>query len=178
MSSSTPSRWRCRIFSVQALVRRHAGERGLLLRRGDDVGVLEVVDAALERVRAAVEDQVVGQLPLRLGDLVDRAHVRRVHDRDVEPGVDGVMQEHGVQDGPRRRVEPERDVRDAQHRPHPRQETVVGSVTQQCRHVAHRPDIGRNDVRDNKDAVGLQQPPPHRQHALELVRAQILHHRI
>ncbi len=45
---------------------------------------LEVADEALERVLAAVEDEVVGQLALLLGDLAVRRDVVRVDHREVE----------------------------------------------------------------------------------------------
>ena len=54
---------------------------------------LEVLDEALERVLAAVEDEVVGELALLLGDLAVRRDVVRVDHREVEPGLDAVVQE-------------------------------------------------------------------------------------
>ena len=84
---------------VQRLLGLHA--RG---RVGDLVGLgllalgLEVRDEALERVLAAVEDEVVGELALVLGDLAVRRDVVRVDHREVEPGLDAVVQEDRVED--------------------------------------------------------------------------------
>ena len=55
---------------------------GLLLPLG-----LEVRDEALQRVLAAVEDQVVGQLALDLGDLPVGGDVVGVDHRQVEAGA-------------------------------------------------------------------------------------------
>ena len=58
---------------------------------------LEVRDEALERVLAAVEDEVVGELALLVGDLAVRRDVVRVDHREVEPGLHAVVQEDGVE---------------------------------------------------------------------------------
>ena len=57
-----------------------------------------MLDEALERVLAAVEDEVVGELALVLGDLAVGRDVVRVDHREVQPGLDAVVQEDGVQD--------------------------------------------------------------------------------
>ena len=57
-----------------------------------------MLDEALERVLAAVEDEVVGELALLLGDLAVGRDVVRVDHRQVEPGLDAVVQEDRVQD--------------------------------------------------------------------------------
>ena len=59
---------------------------------------LEVLDEQLERVLAAVEDEVVGERALLVADLAVRRDVVRVDHREVEPGLDAVVQEDGVED--------------------------------------------------------------------------------
>ena len=75
-----------------------------------------VGDEALERVLAAVEDEVVGQLALAVADLRVRRDVVRVDHRQVEPGLDAVVQEDAVEDRPRRRRDAEAHVRHAERR--------------------------------------------------------------
>ena len=58
---------------------------------------LEVGDEALQRVRAAVEDQVVGQRALGRRDLGVGRDVVRVDDGQVQAGLDAVVQEDGVE---------------------------------------------------------------------------------
>lgn len=98
----------------------------VLERRGVDPG--EEVEETRQRVEghravgvvlAAVPDEVEGGLALLVGDLREGEDLRGVHDRRVEPGLDGLVQEHGVEDHPRSRVEAEGDVRDAERRVHP-----------------------------------------------------------
>ena len=98
---------------VQRLLGLHAGGRvgGL----GRLLGLaLEVGDEALERVLAAVEDEVVGELALVVGDLGVRRDVVRVDHREVEPGLHAVVQEDGVQDRAGRQADAEADVGDAE----------------------------------------------------------------
>ena len=57
---------------------------------------LEVGDQPLERIRPAVEDEIVGELALELRDLRVRRDVVRVDHREVEPGLHAVVQEHAV----------------------------------------------------------------------------------
>ena len=52
---------------------------------------------SLERVLALVEDEVVGELALVLGDLGVGGDVVRVDHREVEPGLDAVVQEDRVE---------------------------------------------------------------------------------
>ena len=74
---------------------------GLHALGGIDAGVLlgrlslllEVRDEELERILAAVEHEVVGELALVLADLPVGGDVVGVDHRQVEPGVDAVMQE-------------------------------------------------------------------------------------
>ena len=75
---------------------------------------LEVVDEELERVLAAVEDEVVGEAALLVADLAVRRDVVRVDHREVQPGLDAVVQEDGVQDRARGRRDAEAHVRDAE----------------------------------------------------------------
>ena len=100
--------------AVQRLLGLHVGGRvgdlgGGLLALG-----LEVGDEELERVLAAVEDEVVGQLALGLGDLAVRRDVVRVDHREVEPGLDAVVQEDRVEHRARRRRDAEGHVGDAE----------------------------------------------------------------
>ena len=103
---------------VQGLLGLHAGGRvgGLGLVA---LGLaLEVRDEALERVLAAVVDEVVGERALGLVDLRVRGDVVRVDHREVEAGLDAVVQEDGVEDAARGQADAERDVRDAERREH------------------------------------------------------------
>ena len=75
---------------------------------------LEVGDELLQRVVAAVEDEVVGQLALLVGDLRVGRDVVRVDHRQVEAGLDAVVEEDRVEDGARPRADPEGDVGDAE----------------------------------------------------------------
>ena len=72
---------------------------------------LEVRDEALERVLAAVEHEVVGELALLVRDLRIGRDVLRVDHRQVEPGLHGVVQEHGVEHRARHGRDAERHVR-------------------------------------------------------------------
>ena len=87
---------------VQRLLRRHVGGRvgdlGLVLA---GLG-LEVLDEVLERLVGAVEHEVVGELALGVGDLAVGRDVVRVDHREVQPGLDAVVQEDGVEDRARR----------------------------------------------------------------------------
>ena len=64
---------------------------------------LEVRDEELERVLAAVEDEVVGELALGLADLAVGRDVVRVDHREVQAGLDAVVQEDRVEDRARAR---------------------------------------------------------------------------
>ncbi len=100
---------------VEGLLGLHAGGRvgrlGGLLRLALVVG-----DEALQRVVAAVEDEVVGELALLLGDLRVRRDVVRVDHREIEPGLDAVVQEDGVEDRSRLKADAEAHVGDAEAR--------------------------------------------------------------
>ena len=71
-------------------------------------------DEALERVLAPVEHEVVGELALLLGDLRVGGDVVGVDHRQVEAGLDAVMQEHAVEGPARRQSDAEADVGDAE----------------------------------------------------------------
>ena len=75
---------------------------------------LEVLDELLQRVVETVEDEVVRDLALFLGDLAVRRDVVRVDHREVQAGLDAVVQEDRVQHGARRLADTEGDVRDAE----------------------------------------------------------------
>ena len=96
-----------RLLGLHPLGRVGGALRVLLLALG-----LEVPDEALERVLAAVEHEVVRQLALVLGDLAVRRDVVRVDHREVEPGLDAVVQEHRVEHRARAGRDAEGDVRD------------------------------------------------------------------
>ncbi len=84
------------LLGLHALGRIRRARRALLLALG-----LEMIDEALERVLAAIEHEVVGELALALGDLAVGGDVVGVDHRQVEPRVDAVVQEHRVQHGAR-----------------------------------------------------------------------------
>ncbi len=67
---------------------------------------LEVLDELLQRVLAAVEDEVVGQLALDVGDLRVGRDVVGIDHRQVEARLYAVMQEHRVE----HRARPRRDA--------------------------------------------------------------------
>ena len=76
---------------VQALLGGHAGGRvaGSLLLRCRSWRCCEILDEALQGIRAAVEDQVLGQLALLGRDFGIGGDVRRVDDRHIQPGLHG-----------------------------------------------------------------------------------------
>ena len=77
-----------------------------------------MLDEALERVLAAVEDEVVGELALVVVDLAVGRDVVRVDHREVQPGLDAVVQEDGVQHRARGQADAEGDVGDAERGQH------------------------------------------------------------
>ena len=107
---------------VQRLLGLHA--RGRVGRLDLFLGLLalglEVRDEALERVLAAVPDEVVGELALVVGDLAVRRDVVRVDHREVEAGLDAVVQEDRVEDRAGGLPDAEGDVRDAERGLHAR----------------------------------------------------------
>ena len=93
IQSSTPSflrrrMWKCSASSGSMPA---VGSAGFLL--GRLALRLEVLDEALRRVLAAVEDEVVGELALSSRDLRVGRDVLRVDHREVESGLDAVVQE-------------------------------------------------------------------------------------
>ena len=79
--------------------------------------VLEQRHEGLQRVvavGAAVEDQILGDPHLLLRDAVQRQDLREMHDRAGQAAPQRMVEEHRVQHLPRRRVEAERDVRQAE----------------------------------------------------------------
>jgi hypothetical protein len=99
---------------VQGLLRLHPGGRVGDLGLGLLALGLEVGDEALQRVLAAVEDEVVGQLPLLVRDLAVGGDVVRVDHRQVEPGLDAVVEEDRVEHRAWPRRDAEGDVGDAE----------------------------------------------------------------
>ena len=109
---------------LQPLPEGQGGQlRGAVGARGGGVDTLEHVEEHLQGVvrdvpvgvaPAAVVDEVEGDLALVLGDPRHREDLGRVHDRRVEPRLDGLVQEHRVEHDPSGGVEAEGDVRDAE----------------------------------------------------------------
>ena len=109
---------------LQPLEQRQRGQLlgppALRRRRRD---ALEQLHEPVERVvalAAAVVDEVERHRALLVGDLGHRQDLRRRDDGGVEARVHALVQEHRVQHLPRGRVEPERDVGDAQRGLHVR----------------------------------------------------------
>ena len=100
---------------------------------------LEVGDEAFQRVVAAVEDEVVGQLALALGDLAVGRDVVRVDHREVEPRLDAVMQEDRVEHRAGRRRDAEGDVGDAERGLDLRQRLLDGTDAVDGRHRRRLP---------------------------------------
>ena len=69
-----------------------------------------------ERVLSPIEDQVVGELALLGVDLRVRRDVCRVDDRHIQPRLHAVMEEHGIEHGPRMGSKPEGNVGDSEAR--------------------------------------------------------------
>src|SRR5205807_8096352 len=84
--------------------------RGALARVDLALG-LEVRDEALERIVTAVENEVIRELALALTDLGVGRDVVGVDHREIEPRVNAVVQEDGVEDRTRAGGNAERDVR-------------------------------------------------------------------
>ena len=79
--------------------------------------VFEQRDIGLQRVIAlapAVEDQILGDPHLLFRDLVQRHDPREMHDRAGQAAAQRVVEKDRVQHVARRRVEAERDVREAE----------------------------------------------------------------
>ena len=79
--------------------------------------VFEQRDIGLQRVVAvapAVEDQILGDPHLLFRDLVQRHDPREMHDRAGQPPAQRMVEKDRIQHVPRRRVEAERDVRQAE----------------------------------------------------------------
>ena len=82
-----------------------------------DGAIFEQRHECLQRVvavGAAVEDQVLGDPHLVFRDAVQRQDLREMHDRAGQPALQRMVEEHRVQHLPRRRVEAERDVGEAE----------------------------------------------------------------
>ena len=60
---------------------------------------LEILDQALERIRAAVEDQIFGQLAFFGWDLGVGGDVGRIDDGHIQTGLHAVIQHDAVEDG-------------------------------------------------------------------------------
>ena len=100
-----------------------ASSSARVARARGDVDALEQLDEPLQRVvalAAPVVDQVERDLALLVGDLRHRQDLAGVHDRAGQPGLHALVQEDRVEHLPGGRVEPERDVGDAQGEVDPR----------------------------------------------------------
>lgn len=78
---------------------------------------LEERDEGLQRIIALpppVEDEVLGDARLLLRDLVERRDLGEVHDGAGEAASRRVLEEHRIEHVPRRRIEAERNVREAE----------------------------------------------------------------
>ncbi|CAB5035566.1 unannotated protein [freshwater metagenome] len=73
----------------------------------------KVVDEKFERVFAAVEDEIIGQGAFLVGDLAVRGDVVGVDHRQVEAGVNAMVEEDRVEYGAGAGGDAERDVRDS-----------------------------------------------------------------
>ena len=107
---------------VQALLRRHLD--GWVYRRGGfclRAERIEVCNVALQRIWAAVEDQIFGQLALLIGDIGIRRDVRRVDNGHIQPGLHRVVQHHRVKHGPGMRGQSKRQIAHPQRGQHARQ---------------------------------------------------------
>ena len=116
------------------------------------------------------QHQVLGQLALDWRNLGERHDVRWMDDGQVQPGFDGVVEKHGVDDLAGDRIEPERDIRDAQDRHHPGHVRLDGADAVQClerranelfitgrereRHVEDQ-RLGRQPILADHDVVDL-----------------------
>jgi len=115
---------------VDALQGRHPleGIGGLGQSRGAAARVaVEMRDEPGERIRRAVEDELLSEAPRLRVDLTIGNDVRGVDDRGVQPGLDAVVQEHAVEHRPHLRREPEGDIRDPEHRQHSRKLALDGA---------------------------------------------------
>ena len=91
--------------------------RAALFLAGLDRAVLEQRDKRVQRVVAVmppVEDQVLGDPQFLRRDLVHRHDPREMHDGAGQSAAQRVVEKDRIQDLPRRRVEPERDVGQAE----------------------------------------------------------------
>ena len=107
----------------ESLLDREIGERllrdhllGSIGEERDEVEErIELLGLAGRPRRAAkVEDEPLRRVPLLGGDAVLRHDLRGVHDRGGEAALARVMQEHAVEHRARRRLQAERDVREAE----------------------------------------------------------------
>jgi hypothetical protein len=101
--------------------RRELGGAGVLqcgrVDAGEQVehpGQRVVGDVSVGVIFAAIPDQVERDLAPLVRDGGQRHDLGRVHDRRVEAGFDGLVQEHGVEHRSSGRVEPEGHVRDSE----------------------------------------------------------------
>ena len=100
----------------ETLRQRQRLQLGLaLLAQGSGGHPLEQVEELRQRivvVGAPVVDQIKGGLVLLVGDPVSRHDLGDADDGRVQTGLHTLVQEDAVQHHPRRRIEPETDVRD------------------------------------------------------------------
>ncbi len=81
----------------------------------------EALDHLLQRIRAAVEDQIFSQFPLVSRNFPERHNVRWVNDGEIKPRLDAVVEKNGVDDLAGGRIDTERNIRHAQHRQNARE---------------------------------------------------------
>ncbi len=106
---------------MQALFGGHAFGGIGFARIGGFVFAFEKFDITLERVGAAVEDQVFGAFPFFGGDFGIRFDLGGVDDGHIQPGFDAVVEHDRVQGGAGGGREAKRQVRNTQRGEHTRQ---------------------------------------------------------
>src|SRR5579875_2533886 len=84
--------------------------------RGGPGVPLEMLDQSLQRIGSPVENQIVAKLSFASVELRIRPDLFGVNQSHIEPGFDAVVEHHGIQRGPRSRLEPETHVTHAERR--------------------------------------------------------------
>ena len=106
---------------MQALAEWQGGQLGCTCLPGgcgsDALEHLQELGQRIVIVGAAIMDQIERHLTLLFRDPVHREDLGGMHDGRVETRFDCLMEEDGVEDHARGRIQPERDVRDAERGP-------------------------------------------------------------
>ena len=107
---------------MQALFRGHAlgrVDRGVFGQFRRDM--FKMLDKTLQRIRAAVEDQIFGELFLTSGDVSIRCDMRRINNGHIQAGLYAVIQHDRIQHRAGLRRQTKGKIRDAQRSQHTRQ---------------------------------------------------------